>query len=87
MKVLIKREAFEEWSMEVNCTGREWENKEVPCGSSLEIDKNDIYVREFNRYPDEKGKDLGFVCPVCGCFTALEKNKLPKNLEKVAKLW
>ena len=68
--------------MEVQCNGEGWDSEVAPCTSILELNKNDIVKREWSKYPDYKGTDYGFICPVCGCFSVI--GDLPNNLKKIA---
>ena len=86
MKVLVERKPFENWTLEVECNGLNWsQESKVSCGSSLEIDKNDLLKREWSKYPDNKGVNYGFICPICGCFTELKDNQLNEGLKNLAK--
>jgi hypothetical protein len=86
MKVLEKKIPFADFTMEVTCTGENWEQGDkIPCGSKLEINSDDLLRREWSKYPDDNGIDYGFICPVCGCFTQINSIILPKDLRKMAK--
>lgn len=86
MKVLVERKPFENWSLEVECNGLNWNQEtKVPCGSSLEINKEDLLIRGWFKYPDREGKNYGFICPVCGCFTEIKDELLSDDLKKLAK--
>lgn len=50
------------------------------CGSKIEIEVKDIKKHKWNKYPDYKGTDYGFICPVCGKFVVVDKNKIPKKV-------
>lgn len=85
MKIIQEKQPYKEWSLEVCCTGRNWDQGDlVPCGSLLEMDKNDLLIRTSHRYGSEEETDYGFVCPVCGCFSELDKGVIDKHLEKLA---
>lgn len=86
MKIIKQKSPFEDWNLEVVCTGKSWnQNGKIPCGSFLELDSNDIFKREWSKYPDRKGISYGFVCPVCNCFTEIEDNDIPKHLKDMAR--
>ena len=73
MKVLERRTAFEDWTKEVTCNGVGWDQREkTPCGSLLEINKEDLMKRKWYKYPEREGIDIGYVCPICGCFSVVE---------------
>ena len=72
--------------MQVECTGGGWnQNEKVPCGSTLEINTDDLLKREWAKYPDYGGIDYGFICPICGCFTNIDEKSLTNNLKNMAK--
>ena len=86
MKVIYERKPFEDWSLEVNCTGKNWEQGDkVPCGSTLEIITEDLLKRRWFKYPNEEGINYGFICPICGCFTEIDEKYLEKFLKSMAK--
>jgi hypothetical protein len=86
MKVLEEIKPFENWTLKVECNGLKWnQNNKVPCGSLLEIDKDDVIKREWSKYPDYSGINYGFICPICGCFTELNEKDLPEGMEDYAK--
>ena len=86
MKIIKERKPFENWNLEVECTGNGWnQNGKVPCGSLLEIDVDDLLKRNWSQSRDDTGIDYGFNCPVCGCFTPIEENKLSEHLKNMAK--
>lgn len=86
MKTIKERKPFEDWNLEVTCTGGSWrQDGKVPCGSTLEMDKNDLVSREWFKYPNNSGTDYGFVCPVCSCFTNINDKELTGNIKNLAK--
>jgi len=86
MEILIKRSAFEDWSKEVECTGKGWHQEDnIPCRSTLKINKDDLLKRKWYKYPELEGMNYGFVCPACGCFTEIPSGELDKHLQKMAK--
>lgn len=50
------------------------------CGSKIEIEMEDIKKHKWNKYPDYNGTDYGFICPICGKFVVVDKNKVPKKV-------
>lgn len=50
------------------------------CGSKIEIEMEDIKKHKWDKYPDYKGIDYGFICPVCRKFVAIEQNTIPKKV-------
>jgi len=86
MKILKERKPFEDWMLEVNCTGKNWnQGDKVPCGSTLEINADDLIKRAWFKYPDDGGINYGFVCPICGCFTEIDDKHLNEHLKNMAK--
>jgi len=86
MKVLQERKPFEDWTLEITCTGGNWRQEgKVPCNSMLEINADDLVKRKWFKYPDYEGIDYGFICPICGCFTNLDEKNLTKYLRDMAK--
>lgn len=66
------------WSLEVKCTGNGWNNLEKdPCFSILKLNKEDIYKRSYHQYEKGKQQTYGFICPVCHCFTEIDRNLIP----------
>lgn len=78
MKVIVEREAS--WKLEVDCKKSDWREDKLHCGSTLEVNQDDIVYREWSKYPDESGKDFGVICPVCGCFVKIEVHFLPEAI-------
>lgn len=86
MKVIKERKPLEDWNLEVLCSGKNWnQNGKIPCGSTLEIDVNDLIKRKWSKYPDNNGVDYGFICPVCQCFTEIDNKNLSEHLKNIAK--
>jgi hypothetical protein len=86
MKILQQKSPFEDWKLEVICTGKYWDqDTKVPCGSKLEIEINDIIKRKWYKYPDYEGTSYGFICPVCGCFSEIEEKYLSMYIKNMAK--
>jgi hypothetical protein len=86
MKIIQERKPFEDWKLEVNCTGGNWyQDGNVPCSSTLEIEACDLTKRTWSKYPDDSGVDYGFVCPICGCFTNIDGKFLNDHLKNMAK--
>ena len=54
------------------------------CGSELEVDVKDIKKHRWFKYPDYEGVDYGVVCPVCGKFVVIDKNKIPNKVSNDA---
>lgn len=86
MKIIHKRISLKNWKLEVDCTGGGWgQGDRVPCLSTLELNKDDLVKRTWNKYPDDHGVDYGFICPVCGCFTDMKEEDILSDLRKIAK--
>ena len=50
------------------------------CGSEIEIEAEDIKKHGWFKYPDYEGVDYGIVCPVCGKFIVIDKDKIPDKV-------
>ena len=75
MKIIKK---VKPWSAEVICTGEGYDSvnsdrKRLPCGSSLEVEAQDIF-RDLSRGLMHVA--LAFKCPCCKCLTAVSEKKL-----------
>lgn len=85
MKILEKKSSkYEDWIMEVECNGKGWNNKNLSCNSTLEIDKNDLLCRSYYTYPFGTRVAYGIICPVCNCFTEIQ---IDNELKKIAKAY
>ena len=84
MKVKVKSEKpF--WSMDVVCSGKgnqckNGENGCIPCGSTLEIDLNDIFVTTAWHY-DERDTYYTIKCSECGSLTDINPKELPSEIK------
>lgn len=81
---IIKKGDYKEpnWSLEVMCTANGWSNHNKPCYSTLKLNSKDIYRRSYHRYGEGKKHSYGFICPVCHCFTEIDKKKIPENIKQ-----
>lgn len=86
MKVIKENNYSDVFPMQIKCKRIEDEygfayGKEKDfCGSELEVDAEDIRKHGWSKYPDYSGTDYGVVCPVCGQFIVIDKNKIPKTV-------
>lgn len=91
MKILKKREASGIFPMRVECRrvadrfGFAYGNEIDFCGSSLEIEAEDIKKHVWFKYPDYKGIDYGVLCPVCKKFIVIDTEKIPRIVRDNAK--
>ena len=70
------------WSLEVVCTGEGWNNFEkTPCFSILKLNKEDIYKRSYHQYEKGTKHTYGFICPVCHCFTEIDKSQISEYIK------
>ena len=57
------------------------------CGSKIEIEREDIKKHGWDKYPDYHGVDYGFICPKCGKFIVVDRDKIPdKVLEEAEEI-
>lgn len=88
MKVLRRNNYEHVFPMEVTCrqvvdeNGFTNGNKADYCGSLLEVVAEDIKKHSWHKYPDYSGVDYGVICPVCGCFTAIDENTIPQTIKE-----
>lgn len=54
------------------------------CGKELEIEASDIRKHDWAKYPDIHGTDYGVVCPVCGKFIPIDRDRIPEYVLKDA---
>lgn len=86
MKVIKKGDGKINWSLEVECTGKGWTNKNKSCNSSLNVEDGDIVKRSYRRYGDESSSiAYGFICPICNVFTEVDEKILPKEIMEYCK--
>jgi len=80
---IIKEGFGENWTMQVKCEaitdelGYVRDGKKEHCGSILEINKDDISRKEWDKYPDISGVDYIVTCPKCHCQIEIPKKDLP----------
>lgn len=72
------------WSMEVVCSGKgnarkNGEKGVVPCGSTLEVDLNDIFAETYRSY-DETETYFTFKCCECGSLTDIPEKEIPAEV-------
>ena len=84
MKV-IKKSDKPYWTTKVQCTGygNAFDNGakgKAPCGSTLEVSANDIYITSSTDYTGDKTYHFTIKCPECGCETDIPSNKLPSDI-------
>ena len=88
---IIKEGNGENWTLAIICehikdkNGFEYDQGKERCGSILEIEKSDVYVREFHKYPDYNGKDYVCFCPKCGSCLEINQDKIPEWVKNQAK--
>lgn len=81
----------ENWSLTIKCEttkdkyGLDWDGDKEHCGSVLEIDKNDIICKPWQKYPDLEGVDYVIVCPKCKCRILIHPDLLPDWVKRLAR--
>ena len=88
----IKEEGYgENWSLTIKCEttkdeyGLDWDGDKEHCHSVLEIDKNDIIYKPWQKYPDLEGADYIVICPKCKCKIAIDPKLLPDWVKRLAR--
>lgn len=71
-----------DWSIRVECTGYGWKQKHKPCYSILELEDGDIVMRRYGEWDDEIEIEYGFICPICQCFTEINKDRIPIDVQQ-----
>lgn len=65
------------WKEKYVCTGKGWDQDgKTPCGALLEVEAQDIRKRYHVDMSGERDTYYGFTCPVCGCFTEVNRYSL-----------
>lgn len=86
MKVIDERNFIDVFPMRIKCQrevdsyGFTYGEEKDFCGSELEIDPNDIKKHDWFKYPCYEGTDYGVVCPICGQFVVVDRNRIPKSV-------
>lgn len=84
MKV-VKKAKKPFWTKEVQCTGAgnqsiNGRKGKAPCGSTLEINANDIYITKTYSYDGSSERCFTIKCPECGCETDIPAKELPTDI-------
>ena len=86
MKIIDPYPENNGWTMEAFCTGKGWDqNGLVPCNAKLEVADIDMQVRYYTDYGGGTDEYFGVCCPICYCFTEVDKNKLPQHVKEMAR--
>ena len=90
MKIIEKGNG-EDWKLQIRCKcisdkyGLEWDGDKEHCNSLLEIDKNDVESKHWEKYlMGLEGIDYIVTCLVCGCKIYLDEKQLPDWVKKIA---
>lgn len=80
MRVIEKRET-KPWAVQVQCTGHgnSPTGKNLPCGSLLEVEMNDLRYFDGSGGYFERDNAVVLRCPICECLTDLQEDKWPHN--------
>lgn len=70
------------WKIEETCTGKNWIQKKgsYPCFHLIEVMACDIRSITYNG-----DTYYGFDCPLCCCFTELNKDEIPDYVKYAAR--
>ena len=91
MKIL--EEGFgEDWKLTIRCeikkdeNGLTWDSTKSHCGSLLEVDKDDIMTRRWDKFLyNARGTDYVVKCPKCGCCLYIKPSLIPEFVKEIAK--
>ena len=65
--------------IKIKCVGEGWQIKNSACNRVINVAAEDIITKK-NNIPGKKNViKYGFLCPLCGCFTAIPKDVMPKK--------
>lgn len=84
---IIKEGSLENWTCEIKCQvtkdqyGFTRDASKKHCGSILEIDEHDLYVKKWFKYPNYEGVDYLIRCPKCGCEIVVPEKLIPEYLK------
>ena len=79
---ILKNGISPKWSLEIQCTGHLWQNRQSPCFSVLKLNSEDIVKRSYRPYyNDFDSISYGFICPKCHCFTEINKFLIPQFIK------
>jgi len=91
MKVIERKNFDNIFPMTVTCQrvedayGFAYGDKKDFCGSTLEVEAEDIKKHSWQKYPDYAGTDYGVICPVCHKFVVIDTKLIPDNILKSAR--
>lgn len=92
MKIIKKGNYNDQFPMKVLCRrvvdeyGFGYGDDKDFCGSTLEVEAEDIKKHPWSKYPDFHGVDYGVVCPVCGKFIPVIGNICQKVLDNAEEI-
>ncbi len=83
---ILKRDdsKLKDWSLEVECTGIGYDNKNKPCYSPLKLEDSDIVkLRQKESLGENASRhwlSYGFICCQCNCFTEIPGYIIPSAI-------
>lgn len=92
MKIIKEGFGADSWTLRVTCMvtkdeyGFSRDTYNYHCGSILEINKDDLYAKEWFKYPDYIGIDYIVRCPKCGCELVIPHEEIPMNIRANVKI-
>jgi len=76
MEIAFKKQnnQGESCKIKITCTGVGWQTRNAACNRILLVEPDEIKLHNVT-VSDVKGKHHGVICPYCGCFTIVPKDK------------
>lgn len=65
------------WTTEEQCVGGFFRD-EIPCGDTFRVTEEDLKAETCIVMGETSMKVIGFVCPTCGSFTEIHRDKIPE---------
>ena len=65
------------WTTEAQCVGGFFRG-EIPCGDTFQVTEEDLKAETRIVMGETSIKVIGFVCPTCGSFTEVHRDKIPE---------
>ena len=73
----VAAESIETWRLKATCKGDEYSVGNKACGTTWELNGNDIVRRRVVIMYDYETDIYGFICPECNTFTEIHQENIP----------